>query len=237
MRAVTIAMWGSFLAAPSIAREGTAILAGKVEDIRGVGVAGTSADLHGEQEPYERHRAIADTVGMFRFLGLITGEYTLELQQSGFTRLLVKGIHISEGEQKTLPTLRIDVSSLDCSFHAVIDYLRLGREQGNLTGRVEQGPYGRNSKPIGNTQVTLICSKNTVCAAAKTDSQGDFSFQNLSPGSYSIRANHAGFYPLEEPGYEVQEGLESIYSMYLERCPLGNCDPRLRPKKPPARCE
>lgn len=229
-----------FLAAPAIAQEVSASLAGKVEDVRGVGVAGTYADLREAEEPYERHRAIADTVGMFRFPALFGGEYTLELQHSGFTRLIVKGIHVSEREQKTLPTLRIDVGYLDCSFHAVLDYLRLGGEQGSLTGgvRVEQVPYTRNSKPIGGTELTLICGKGTVCGSAKTNSQGEFSFQNLSPGNYSIRANHAGFYPLEEPGYEVREGLESInYPMYLERCPLGNCDPRLRPKKPPARCE
>lgn len=229
-----------FLARLAMGQEGTASLAGRVEDIRGDGVAGTFADLRAEQEPYQRYQAIADTLGMFRFPALFEGDYTLDLQQSGFRRLIVKGIHVSEGDQKTLPTLRIEVAFMDCSFQAVLDYLRLGGEQGSVSGsvRVEHGPYAKNSKPIGRAQVTLICSKNAICGTTWTNSQGEFLFQNLAPGNYAIRANRPGFYALEAAGYEVREGLESInYPVYLERCPLGNCDARLRPKKPPARCE
>jgi hypothetical protein len=177
---------------------------------------------------------------MYRFPELFGEAYTLELQQAGFRRLTLKGISVSDGEQKVLPSLRMNVGVMGCSPNAVVDYLRLGGEQGGLTSsvRVEHGPYVRNSKPIGNTQVTLICRKGAICGTTKTNSQGEFLFQNLAPGDYSIRANHPGFYPLVEPGYQLQEGLESIYfPMYLERCPLGNCDPRLRPKKPPAVCE
>jgi hypothetical protein len=48
----------------------------------------------------------------------------------------------------------------------------------------------------------------------------------------------AGFYPQEAALYRVEEGIESIYwPIYMERCHLGNCDPKLRPPKPPALCE
>jgi hypothetical protein len=183
---------------------------------------------------------VANDLGIFRFPTLLGGDYSLELQQAGFKRLTIKGISVSDGEQKVLPTLRMDVGYMDCSIQAVLEYLRPGAHQVNLTGsvRVQHGPDTRNSEPIGGTEVALICSKSTVCGASKTNPQGEFLFQNLAPGNYLIRANHAGFYPLEAPGYEVREGLESLYfPIYLERCPLGNCDPRLRPKKPPARCE
>ena len=57
-------------------------------------------------------------------------------------------------------------------------------------------------------------------------------FETLPPGNLSVRVNRIGFYPLNEPGYTIEEGLESVYwSIYIERCPLGNCDPRLRPEK------
>jgi len=228
------------LAAQSIAQEGTASLVGKVEDIRGVGLLGTLADLHSESLPTTRSRVVADNLGMFRFSILLDGKYTLELQQAGFRRLTVKGISVSEGEHKVLPTLRMEVSSLDCSSHTALDHLRLGKPQGSLTSsvRVLHGHDTRNSRPMGGGEVTLICSKSTVCGAAKPNSKGEFLFQNLAPGNYALRANHVGFYPVEESGYEVQEGLESIYfPMYLKRCPLGNCDPRLGPKKPLAHCE
>jgi hypothetical protein len=66
----------------------------------------------------------------------------------------------------------------------------------------------------------------------------EFFLRNLAAGNYSIRVNHAGFYPLLKLNYEVRDNLESNYfPVYLERCPSGNCDPLLRPKKPAAICE
>jgi hypothetical protein len=222
-----------------MAQEGTASIAGKAEDTTGAGVPGTQADLHSEKSPYQRYRAVADDVGKLWFPTVFAGDYTLDLQQTGFRRLIVKGISVSEGEKKVLPTLRIEVGSMDCG-SPVLDYLRLGGQQGSLTGSVGalQGPGASKGKPVAAAEVTLICGKATVCGATKTNSKGEFLFQNLAPGSYAIRANHAGFYPLVNPSYEVREGLDSIYfPIYLEPCQLGNCDPRLRPKKPLVVCE
>ena len=77
-----------------------------------------------------------------------------------------------------------------------------------------------------------------VCRVTQTDSLGEFIFRNLPTGRFSVRVDRAGFYQWEEAGYELKEGRELIYySIAIERCPEGNCDPRLRPKKPPAACE
>jgi len=228
-----------FLAVRSMAQEGTANLAGKVVDITGAGVSGTVADLRSEQSPPQKYRSVADDSGVYGFPAVFGGAYTLELQQLGFRRLILKQIYVAEGEQKALPTLRIDVDVV-CSPHAVVEYLRLEEHQGGLAGtiRVDRGLLHNDGALIGSARVTLICGNGTVCGATITNAKGKFAFQNLSPGNFSIRANHVGFYPLEETGYEVREGLESIYySMYLERCPLGNCGPRLRHKRPPTRCE
>jgi hypothetical protein len=62
--------------------------------------------------------------------------------------------------------------------------------------------------------------------------------KSLPPGNVSVHVNRSGFYPLIKPGYMIDEGLESIYwSIPIERCPFGNCDPRLRPKRPSPVCE
>lgn len=241
MRALcTVGMCASLLAAPSVAQEDTASLAGKVEDVRRVGIKGTQADLRSEKAPSKSYRVVTDDLGVYRFPALLGEAYTLELQQAGFRRITIKSIYVLEGEQKVLPTLRMDVGLMGCSPNAVVDYLRLEKHQGSLAGtiKVDRGPLHNDGALIGSARVTLICGNGTVCGATTTNAKGEFAFQNLSPGNYSIRANHLGFYPLEETGYEVREGLESIYyPMYLERCSLGNCDPRLRPKRPPARCE
>jgi hypothetical protein len=62
----------------------------------------------------------------------------------------------------------------------------------------------------------------------------------LSPGVYGLNFRRDGFYPENATGYDysVNAGWESVYSsVRLQRCPNGNCDPKLRPTKPPAICE
>jgi hypothetical protein len=229
-----------FLATPSTAQESTASLAGRVEDVRGVGIPGTHADLHSGKAPFQTYRGVADDLGMFHFSSLYGGEYTLELQQAGFQHLIVKQIYISDGEQKMLPTLRIDVGQLGCNPHPIVEYFRLEQPHGSLAGtvRLDRGPLRANGQIIKGAMVTLVCNHGRVFGATTTNSHGEFFLRNLAPGNYSIRVNHAGFYPLMELNYEARDNLESTYyPMYLERCPNGNCDPRLRPKKPPARCE
>src|SRR5260370_5083264 len=98
-----------FLGSLSVAQQRTASLTGQVEDRTGASIGGTAADLHSEKGPYERYRAVANDLGIFRFPTLLGGDYSLELQQAGFKRLTIKGISVSDGEQKVLPTLRMDV--------------------------------------------------------------------------------------------------------------------------------
>ena len=93
-------------------------------------------------------------------------------------------------------------------------------------------------RPIRGAEITLLCGTGRVCGVTKTDSLGEFMFKALLPGDYSILVKRAGFYLLNEPGYTVWEGLESICrSAALELCPHANCDPRLRPERPRATCD
>jgi len=90
-----------------------------------------------------------------------------------------------------------------------------------------------DSPPVSDAKVTLGC-----CGVVKTNAKGEFLFESLGPGRYNLRVSHVGFYPLEEPDFEVKEGRELIYyPLRLERCVNGNCDSKLRPKRPPNICE
>ncbi len=57
----------------------------------------------------------------------------------------------------------------------------------------------------------------------------------LSAGVYGLNFRRDGFYPENATGYEytVNAGWESVYApKLLEKCPNGNCDPKLRPQRP-----
>jgi hypothetical protein len=244
MRAICSGLIGvCLLTLPSVAQVGSAGLTGKVKDITGAGVSSAQAELLSETVSDRRFRTSADSTGIYHFSGLPTGEYTLKLFSPGFKSLTVKSIHIMESEQKSLPTLQLQVGSIaDCGGHAVLDYIRFlptGGHSGNLVGsiRIEQAPFVVKSPPISGADVTLICDTG-VCGATKANADGVFVFRTLPPGNLSVRVNRTGFYPLIEPGYVIEEGLESVYwSIYIERCPRGNCDPTMRPKRPPDTCE
>jgi len=230
---------GCLLSLPSSAQNGAASLMGKVEAI-GVGISGALAELRSETVPGRTEQTKADSIGEYRFIDLPPDKYTLKLSEPGFKSLTVKSIHISEDEQKSLPTLELSLGN-PCSAGLAdvpLDYMRslLGNPTGNIVGSVIM--RGRKNPPATRAEVTLLCSTGKACGATKTNSKGEFAFKELLPGGYSVRVSRVGFYALNGLSYKVTEGLESIYlPVYIEQCPLGNCDPRLRPTKPLGRCE
>jgi hypothetical protein len=239
--AAAISIWT--LALPLVAQVSTATLTGKVKDITGAGVHGTVAELQLERAPINPFQTVSDATGVFHFAALPAGEYTLRLSTGGFQRLTIKAIQILDGEQKSIPVLELVLGNMNCAGGAVSDHIRFlppGDNVGSLGGtvRLDEGPLVGKSMVIAGVDVTLTCSTGKTCGAVKTDSQGEFLFTDLPPGDFSVRVTAPGFYRTEgSPAYKVLGGIESVYtSIYIERCYLGNCDPKLRPKKPPGLC-
>jgi hypothetical protein len=223
------------------AQDTSATVSGEVRDIIGVAIAATNAELKLQDPPGSIYSVRTDNEGKFRFSGLPPGTYTLKLAQPGFKELTLKSIQVESGEQKILPLLRLDVSTGACG-GAVIDYFQLlSTEQlvGNLRGHVLHEQKRYPGPAIAHAVVKLLCDDGKVCGETKTDVNGEFILVNLSAqDGYTIRVTHPGFYPLEESGYEIREGFDSTYwPVTLERCPLGNCDPALRPKRRLGVCE
>jgi hypothetical protein len=151
----------------------------------------------------------------------------------GFKTLTLESIHLSAREQKKLPEVTLNVAPIaDCgryppAFRLIPDENTFGGLAGSVVG-------------ASNVDVTLVCRTFRACASTRTDSKGFFSFGMLSPGEYGLTFRQEGFYPEGATGYAflVKAGLESVYGpVTLERCPNGNCDPKLRPPRPIAICE
>ena len=139
----------------------------------------------------------------------------------------------------------LNVSSVgDCSGHAVLDRLRLLPSKGraeDLRGSVlqDQESMVARTRPIVGADVALICGTGVTCGVTRTDSKGEFTFRDLSPGDFTVHVNGAGFYSLDEPGYTNPGGdrIELLAGVYIERCPKGNCGQRAAPRRRPVRCE
>jgi hypothetical protein len=235
MRALFIsAIAALLLVSPLVGQEGTGSLTGKVQDLTGAAIAQAWAELTSGNPPAVVSKTQADTFGVYRFTGLPAREYTLKLLSPGFQSLSVKSIQILDSERHSLPPIELEIGV--CGFHATLDYLNELPQggAGSMVGsvRLDKGPTARNNPPIADATVSLICGNSAVCGTTKTASNGEFIFRSIPPGAFSVRVQHAGFYTLEESSYVVQAGFEAMYrSTYMERCALGNCDPRRRPQK------
>jgi hypothetical protein len=233
---------GLFLVSLAVAQD-TGSLAGEARDITGAGVA-VRATLQQENTNGVNFRFDSDGLSPFRFSNLPPGSYSLELQVPGFQTLRVRSIQIGVGEHRVLPPLELTVGSMaDCGGHAVLDYIRFlvntdGRT-GDLRGAVKEsgGLLVSQDLPVAHAKVKLLCKDSAPCRETWTDEEGIFVFNKVPPADFSIRVEHPSYYPVTEPEFKTKEGRQLTYfPIYVEHCATGNCDPKLRPPKPPRLC-
>jgi hypothetical protein len=210
----------------------------------------TSASVSGEVDPFESDVQLTLQTppytifsvrtanhGKFRLSVLPAGTYTLTAEFRGCPTLTLKSIQVGTSEQKRLPSIHFEACHSGCGGAPAPKFFELhptGQHVGNLSGRVMRD----ERRPIARATVKLLCD-DKPCGQTRTDANGEFIFFNLSPSdNYKIRVTHPGFYPSELSDYEVQEDIDAAYwPLTLEHCPRGNCDPKLRPKRPLVSCD
>lgn len=202
-----------------------ASLTGTVVDPTGAFVPHAAVELESGANKYTVQ---ADDSGVYQFSNLPAGEYTLKVTMLGFKSRTVKSVRLSEREPNRLLDIPLDVAVMACGQPLILDWILLppGETFGRLTGGVDP--------PAAGVEVTLICRTFTACKSTKTDFRGRFTFATLSPGVYGLNFRRDGYYPEKATGYEytVNAGWESVYDpKLLEKCPNGNCDPKLRPQR------
>jgi hypothetical protein len=227
---------------PGSAQEGTALITGTAVDPMGAVIPGVSVDLALARSPGSAYHGSTDGNGVYGFSGLAAGEYTMTLSIMGFSRLRLEGIRISDGQHMTMP-VELGLAQSACSESLALDHARILEgvgETGDLAGRVtlDQDQVEGHGPPLAGADVRLFCGKKATCALAKTNAMGEFEFLSLKPGRFSVLVKRRGFYPAGPFEAEVQKGRRVVFEpVELERCPGGNCDPKLRPDKPIFICE
>lgn len=200
----------------------TGILTGKLIDITGAGIANAPVELTSEPITDQRIVSYTNGDGDFKFSNLPTGNYILRSRAPGFQFLTIKSVAIEDGEERKLPPVQLEIGF--CGGRRAIDYMRFQYPQtntGGLGGKVlvDEGPLKGNSQPVADAEVKLLCSKGGVCATAKTDHDGAFSFSKIYPGDASLLVSHPGFYPHDKTGFRIESGRElTYYPIYLEKC-------------------
>jgi len=112
MPAVRAGAIGGLFVFSLLAQQSTAGLTGKITDITGAAISGTQVDLQSETVSSGKFRVFADAAGVYNFSRLPVAKYTLTMVCPGFSFLRIKSILISDGEQKALPTMQLEVGSM-----------------------------------------------------------------------------------------------------------------------------
>jgi hypothetical protein len=73
---------------------------------------------------------------------------------------------------------------------------------GQISGRIQDPSY----KPVAGFEVVLTSTDTGQKRVAKTNSDGDFLFLEVLPGSYALRAEAAGFKTFEKTGIALSSG-------------------------------
>ncbi len=113
-----------------------ASLTGSLIDPAGDSVARAPVELVSEIKSYEVQ---TDNAGAYQFVNLPAGEYKLKFLAMGFRTLTLTSVVLSEGEQKRIPVVTLDVGAIaDCGDYPPAFRVLTGESYfGSLAGRVD----------------------------------------------------------------------------------------------------
>jgi hypothetical protein len=144
-------------------------LGGTLRDaLSGAPLAGAALTLSLDADPRFRATATSDAAGLYTFVGLAAGGYTLAVAAAGHETALIPHLNIGPGSRL------LDVG--------------LSRAGISVRGTV-RGAVG----PLPAATVTATDPTGLVVAQAQTAADGTYTLGTLPPGSYSVVARGAGY--------------------------------------------
>ncbi|MCE9526291.1 MAG: carboxypeptidase regulatory-like domain-containing protein, partial [Planctomycetales bacterium] len=135
-----------------------------------------------------------DQNGFYKFSGLSLGKYTIvEVQPVGWldgkdAAGKIGGITVGQADNPGDKIRNIDLHYGEVGVHYDFGELK----PASIAGKVFYDPnedciFNENDQPLSGVTVQLLNAQGTVIQTTRTDSNGEYRFDNLLPGTYAVR--------------------------------------------------
>lgn len=231
--------------------QGTGAIQGVVTGPAGDGIADAAVVLSrslppGSDRPSEGTPfRVAQTGrnGAFRIEGIPPGQYDIEIGSPGFTSFVQHQTEIQAGQRVNLGSLQLGLGYPPCLTSVpyqppFIELRALPSGETRLSGTAydpevreyagqaefSKTDWRRVSIVLENRQEKLKGMQTTI------NSNGEFAFESVPPGTYEVRASLSGHATFVIDQVPVKAGRQTVISAFpLEKCPLiGLCRARRR---------
>jgi hypothetical protein len=94
-----------------------------------------------------------------------------------------------------------------------------GAQQATTTGTVRGVVLTTDNAPLAGASVVATNTATGTRRGAQTDDRGRYAIPFLAPGSYTLRAQHIGYRPVERPGFRISLAQVETQDFRLETSP------------------
>jgi len=165
----------------------------------------------------------AGSHGAFRLDGIPPGTYDIEIASPGFHSFLQHETEVRAGEKVNLGRIVL-VFANPCGTSAPyqppsIELRALPPGGTRVSGYAYDPRESTRSQLPGISVVLTTREKNRKTFQTKTNREGQFVFDSVPPGSYTLRASLRGRASIAVDEVPVKAGQETV----IERFPMGKC--------------
>ncbi len=175
-------------------RVSTGSISGLVKGAGTSAIAGASVTIFlGAPSPI---RVNTNSAGRFTITGLPAGEYALRVEAAGFIPLERRGVRVNAGAN-------------------TVQEFNLGRVTANgaLAGKVSD----LGLRPIRGASVRIVAGPTVPAEPRLTNERGEFRFESLQSGVYSVQVTASGFVTQTKTGISVGPGGTANLSVVMLR--------------------
>jgi hypothetical protein len=156
--------------------------------------------------------AKTDENGKFEFLELPLSTYELEVSQAGFAQVPVQNLFLSEPVVRQV-SIEVRLSTSECLPKIRASYE--GRsDKTNLAGKLAE--YSTSANPVKNATINATQIETGTTHVANSDEKGEFQFDSLAPGKYTLKVSHQEYSELAGIDFWVtRENLTRLPTIYM----------------------